>query len=580
MPGLLRLHDSLINLLSDYLPLYASLTSLDEPERYYGLGPIPQGAHVIYFEVEFGKYEKRLKYFHRNLARRGAKTPFVDECNGVQDLFVPLRGPRHVDAWVVLGGFHSQLPSRSTLWQQWCRLRGAPGPDDARDFVLYAFAQLETPLLDKASLKVLGKVLTQAGQALLGRASATQAEQSLAKAKRELLGQGLPWRMWHYAAARRDRFHRGPYQGSDLASWDAVEFRLKRGPDSAVALVPRQASIDPVEALQRAVALQWACFEYCRQHEGLVAGRLEGEGALILCAGQASSTRALASEAAASLSRKLGFDLVTAWGSQPMKPQELEFVIRDVEAALRLALAQGESLVQAKLVGHAEPMAGEHRLHASAEKLARMASEGRWSAYRLARVELAELALGLSGGRRDILGAQLRWTQLPLIQLWSRRQGWDGAAQNRAAQEAALYIEAATASELLRKHQAWCEEMLLRLSQPAGGELAQRLNQAAGRLREHPGEVASLQALASESGISLHHFSRLFKASSGLGFAKARQAARLERACRLLVETDLSIAALAADCGFKNFSHFSKLFRLSQGQSPSAYRKKRTLITQ
>ncbi|MGI6344578.1 MAG: helix-turn-helix domain-containing protein [Bacillota bacterium] len=48
---------------------------------------------------------------------------------------------------------------------------------------------------------------------------------------------------------------------------------------------------------------------------------------------------------------------------------------------------------------------------------------------------------------------------------------------------------------------------------------------------------------------------------------------RIQKAQRLLRETDLTISAISQECGFESPSYFSATFRRETGYSPSAYRR-------
>lgn len=47
---------------------------------------------------------------------------------------------------------------------------------------------------------------------------------------------------------------------------------------------------------------------------------------------------------------------------------------------------------------------------------------------------------------------------------------------------------------------------------------------------------------------------------------------RIRQAATLLVSTNLSITAIALDCGFENLSHFSRAFKVKMLKSPKEYR--------
>ena len=566
-----RLHDALINLLSDYVPMPCYLVMRDAPDFGYALGPIPPRTHPLYFEAEFGRVQERMAYNRRHM--RGASVrPSLASHAGMHDLFVPLRGADGAVAGTLLfGAFHLALPGRAALWKAWCRLRRAPGPDDIFEFQQYARCILEVPVLDKASLGDLGRVLGLAGEAMLGRGSAEAAVAAIAKAKATTLGRGLPWRMWHYAAARCDRFHRGPYQGSELAPWDAAEFSLKRSPDAVVALVSRDATADPVEAMAQAARLQYACFEFCRSRPGLVAGRVGSEAALILFSGTKLQARDLALEASQALGKRLGGRIVAIFRSYAGKPALLEKAAHEAESGLRLALARGLELAEA------EPPSAEGGLGAGIEaegsRLAEALAAGHREEARLSREALGSAALRASAGRPELLRLQLRVGLGPLRRMLSRRLGEASAAELEARMDA-LLLGASSASRVLGAYASLVEDWALRLEKPATGDLESRLRRAAGRLQSHPEEPLSLAASAREAGLSPFHFSRLFKAQSGLGFAKARLEARIAKARLLLGESGLSLAAVAGECGFKNASHFSTAFKRLEGCAPQVYRSK------
>jgi AraC-like DNA-binding protein len=49
---------------------------------------------------------------------------------------------------------------------------------------------------------------------------------------------------------------------------------------------------------------------------------------------------------------------------------------------------------------------------------------------------------------------------------------------------------------------------------------------------------------------------------------------KVEFACKLLMDPDLSILEVCLDSGFNNLSHFNKQFRKTSGETPSDYRKR------
>ena len=48
---------------------------------------------------------------------------------------------------------------------------------------------------------------------------------------------------------------------------------------------------------------------------------------------------------------------------------------------------------------------------------------------------------------------------------------------------------------------------------------------------------------------------------------------RLDRACALLLETSDQVSTIAQRCGFSRAAHFSAIFHLHRGRTPSAFRR-------
>lgn len=79
-------------------------------------------------------------------------------------------------------------------------------------------------------------------------------------------------------------------------------------------------------------------------------------------------------------------------------------------------------------------------------------------------------------------------------------------------------------------------------------------------------------ALAHGEGLSVPHFRRRWVAAVGSPPERYRTGLRLAQACRLLVEGDAPISAIAHATGFSDPLHFSRRFRAGLGVSPGAYR--------
>lgn len=83
----------------------------------------------------------------------------------------------------------------------------------------------------------------------------------------------------------------------------------------------------------------------------------------------------------------------------------------------------------------------------------------------------------------------------------------------------------------------------------------------------------SLSELASAAGVSSEYLGRVFTAQFGVGPISALRAVRLSRAGVLLASTDLSVREIGIRAGFVNQFHFSRAFKAHTGLAPSEFRK-------
>jgi len=83
----------------------------------------------------------------------------------------------------------------------------------------------------------------------------------------------------------------------------------------------------------------------------------------------------------------------------------------------------------------------------------------------------------------------------------------------------------------------------------------------------------TLQELAVAVGYSRSHFLRAFRETTGVTPHRYVLNRRVERARRLLGETEMSIAEVAFLCGFSSQAHLTPAFRKAYGLTPGEYRR-------
>ncbi|WP_277962733.1 AraC family transcriptional regulator [Pseudomonas sp. RIT-To-2] len=102
---------------------------------------------------------------------------------------------------------------------------------------------------------------------------------------------------------------------------------------------------------------------------------------------------------------------------------------------------------------------------------------------------------------------------------------------------------------------------------------SERINQAFDYLINELTSELRLSVIAERVGMSEAGFSRFFKRITGHGFIDLMRKLRIQRACRLLVQTQLSVAEICFEVGYENVSNFNRHFRHEMDQTPSDYRR-------
>jgi AraC-like DNA-binding protein len=109
-------------------------------------------------------------------------------------------------------------------------------------------------------------------------------------------------------------------------------------------------------------------------------------------------------------------------------------------------------------------------------------------------------------------------------------------------------------------HQAPLHDLYDRISRAVGMVLASR-------------RPVGLEEAAKACGMSRNAFSRLFRTSLGITFAKYCLRHRLSAAAEQLLHTDDPVKVVAAQWGFADASHFGQCFREHYGCPPAEYRR-------
>lgn len=103
-------------------------------------------------------------------------------------------------------------------------------------------------------------------------------------------------------------------------------------------------------------------------------------------------------------------------------------------------------------------------------------------------------------------------------------------------------------------------------------EIAEAMQKLIIYLSAHFQEDISLSQAAEMTQISISYFTKCFRDITGKSFYSYLRDLRIEHACKLLTQTNSTIAKIAELCGFSDQFYFSKLFKKITGIPPGAYR--------
>ncbi len=121
----------------------------------------------------------------------------------------------------------------------------------------------------------------------------------------------------------------------------------------------------------------------------------------------------------------------------------------------------------------------------------------------------------------------------------------------------------------------WEHILLATLSAPApSAGTANPLELTLAGLRDDPGQPVDFAALARNAGMSVSTFRREWARQFQTPPARTLLALRMRAACQQLATTDEAIKRVAAAVGYADEFHFSRRFRAHTGLAPSAYRQR------
>ncbi|TCH99116.1 AraC family transcriptional regulator [Roseococcus sp. SYP-B2431] len=177
-------------------------------------------------------------------------------------------------------------------------------------------------------------------------------------------------------------------------------------------------------------------------------------------------------------------------------------------------------------------------------------------------VQIAPTAVDMLGGAEWGIGTLAPTAEMPVL---ARLIEARARQRHRLGLEEAALLAVARFGQLGRRARS-----ARRAPNPRERRLAVS---AALWLEAQAGEETSLGEAAAQAGLSPFHFLRVFSRTLGVTPHQYLLRVRLDRAARLLGETELPVTEVAFEAGYADLSNFVRAFGRAAGMSPRAFRR-------
>jgi YesN/AraC family two-component response regulator len=91
-------------------------------------------------------------------------------------------------------------------------------------------------------------------------------------------------------------------------------------------------------------------------------------------------------------------------------------------------------------------------------------------------------------------------------------------------------------------------------------------------IQQNYARAFSLKELSDSIGVSRSYLSRIFKLDTGISLWDYLNRLRIQKAKELLLLSNQSITAIAAEVGYEDVGYFARVFRQITGSSPRAFK--------
>lgn len=123
------------------------------------------------------------------------------------------------------------------------------------------------------------------------------------------------------------------------------------------------------------------------------------------------------------------------------------------------------------------------------------------------------------------------------------------------------------------EHHAYHAAIEMRARSARDEKNVQKLKNVLSFIRGAYDRPITLEEMAAAADMSPQYFCTFFKTMTDKSPFSYVNSYRIERACRKLLGTDLSVTDIAYSCGFNDLSYFIKTFKAEKGMPPRSFRR-------
>jgi YesN/AraC family two-component response regulator len=167
---------------------------------------------------------------------------------------------------------------------------------------------------------------------------------------------------------------------------------------------------------------------------------------------------------------------------------------------------------------------------------------------------------------------QLRTIELAVMLARAAANSTSGSGVKNNARYIKQIQDAKTIEDITAALHSMMETIILQKVLFQGIPHASAMRKAESFIKDNFTRKISLREVAKIAGLSAPYFSTIFKEEMGENLSKYINRQRVQKASRMLLETDVSLSEISNACCFDDQSWFSKIFRNFTGISPSKYR--------